>query len=152
MIHMAIPWLPPSLNNAYITIKLPKGSKRTLSKEGRRFKAETIAHLTENYAFQLKGFVPNKPYTVLFVFTQPDLLNSTWPKTAKARYKRSDTTNLFKIAEDALAEVLAVDDSHYLTVVGKRVTGLAEHTDIWIWRTDEERSPLDDAIEAIRSR
>ena len=149
MIHMCLPYLPPSLNHAYITIKLPKGSKRTLTPEGRKFKKEATAHLSKEYGFLLKGYVPNHPYTVLFRFTMPDLCNKTWPEKAEARYKKADTTNRFKLVEDVLADVLAVDDSHYFTVAGKRVLGPKEQTDIWIWRPDEEGSPLDNFIDSL---
>jgi len=143
LIHLQMPYVPISTNHAYITIKLPKGSKRVLSTEGRRFKTDATSYLTQNYAFALKSMVPNKPYAIYFRFTMTDLVNDTWPKAAKTRYKRTDATNRIKLMEDVLADVTAVDDSHYFTVAASKVEGTAEKTDIWIWSIEDEGSPID---------
>jgi len=143
MIHLCMPYVPISSNHAYITVKLPRGSKRVLSTEGRKFKTEATDHLTRNYAFVLKSVVPDKPYSIYFRFTMPDLLNETWPNGAKTRYKKTDATNRIKLMEDVLADVTAVDDSHYFTVAASKVAGTTERTDIWIWSIEDEGSPID---------
>ena len=143
MLHLVLPLLPISLNHAYYTVKLPRGSKRALTAEGKSFKNEATSYLTKAYAFQLKSMVPNRPYTIFFRFTMPDLLNSTWPERAESRYKRSDTSNRFKLVEDVLAEITAVDDSHFHFIAGVSVQGPKEKTDIWIWDIEREGSPFD---------
>lgn len=149
MIHLWIPLVPISTNHAYTTIKLPKGTKRVLTPEGRRFKNEATAHLTQNYAFALKDLAPNKPYAAYFRITMAKLTNDTWPKTAKARYKELDATNRLKLVEDVLADVTAVDDSHYFTVAVSKVEGTPERTDIWIWSIEDEGSPFDSIGRAL---
>lgn len=144
MIHLHLPFLPISTNHAYGTVKLPKGTKRYLTKEGKKFKNEATAHLAKSYAFALQGMGPNRPYSIFYRFTVTDLLNTTWPKGATTRYKRSDTTNRFKLLEDVLAEITAVDDSHYQAVGGITVQGDSEQTDIWIWDVEKEGSPLNE--------
>lgn len=143
MIHLWLPFVPITTNHAYLTIKLPKGSKRVLTAEGKKFKSDATSHLTQKYAFLLKGVVPDKPYAIYFRFTMKDLTNETWPKTAKTRYKKTDATNRIKLMEDVLADVTAVDDSHYFTVAASKVEGTPERTDIWIWSIEDEGSPFD---------
>jgi hypothetical protein len=143
VIHLWIPAVPVSSNHAYLTIKLPRGSKRVLTAEGKKFKTEATAHLTQHYAFALKSMVPNKPYAIYFRFTMAKLSNATWPESAECRYKKTDASNRLKLVEDVLADVTAVDDSHYFTVAGSKVEGTPERTDIWIWSVEDEGSPFD---------
>lgn len=143
MRHLQLPMLPVSTNHAYGTVKLPRGTKRFLTKEGKKFKNEATAHLTKTYAFVLQGMTPNRPYSLFYRFTITDLLHVTWPEGAATRYKRFDTTNHFKLLEDVLSEVTAVDDSHFHAVGGVTVQGAKELTDIWIWDVEKEGSPLD---------
>jgi hypothetical protein len=143
MRHLQLPMLPVSTNHAYGTVKLVRGSKRYLTKEGKKFKNEATAHLTKKYAFVLQGMEPNRPYSLFYRFTITDLLNVTWPKGAATRYKHADTTNRFKLLEDVLSEVTAVDDSHFHAIGGVTVQGPKELTDVWIWDVEKEGSPLD---------
>lgn len=50
MIYMQFPGVPPSVNSCYITAR---GGRRVLSPEGRRFKTEKPAYLTQHYRKEL---------------------------------------------------------------------------------------------------
>lgn len=147
MIHIRLPWLPPSVNELYIPVIKGSGLKRitiqVLSAPGRKFKKEAIAHLVQHCQPQMRWFKQNGTYAMLAVFGVQNLENKGWPKTAKARYKRADVTNRMKVLEDVIAEASAVDDSAYMiSTCQKRVSETAV-TDVWVWNLDEEGCPLD---------
>lgn len=152
MIYMALPTVPPSVNAIYMTImKAQGGGKRpipirVLTTEGQRYKKETTADLVKRYPTELKKFVPNKPYHVLFKLHIPDLLTKTWPAKAKSRYKKLDATNRIKVLEDVLADIAAVDDSSNMLVLVQKLEAPAEKTEIWAWNVEEEKSPFSDAL------
>lgn len=144
MIRLELPMLAPSVNHAYLTIKLGRGTKRVLTADGRKFKREALAHLAETYPFELGRMKPNRPYAVLYVFQLVRLQNAGWPKTAQERYKHTDTTNRFKMVEDVLVAASAVDDCNFILVSGIKVQGDVEKTTILIWDLENEGCPLHD--------
>lgn len=143
MIHLHVPELPPSINNAYMSIRKGKMTIRTLTQEGRKFKKEATAHLSKTYPLALAVLKPDKPYTILMRFTVTALENKGWVKGSTDRYKRNDATNRIKILEDVLVDVSGVDDKHFMLVACQKVQGQVEGTDIFIWSTEEEGSPFD---------
>jgi Holliday junction resolvase RusA-like endonuclease len=140
MIHLSVPWLPPSSNNAYFN--LPRGG-RALSKEGLGFKTKTTSHLVQHFRKELATLRVNEPYLVAVFLTFDELQNTTWPKTAKSRYKRLDASNRVKLLEDALKDATGVDDSSTFTLLVTKKVGAPERTDIFMWNLERENSPFD---------
>lgn len=146
MIHMMFDGLPPSVNNLYADTFFRSGgrlmSKRTLTKEGKTFKKETLAYIVKKYQPELRLFKKNVPYCFYYRFVVTEIENKTWPKAAENRYKRFDASNLVKVLEDVIVEACGVDDSNFLTVVTEKRKGLREESHIWIWQTEEEGCPF----------
>lgn len=142
MIYMAFPWVPPSMNDAYVT---GRDRRRHLSAEAEKFKNETPAHLLRFYRQEMLFFVDRKDtqLTVGAIVFLPQLENKGWTKKKDvARYKKLDTTNRIKFLEDALATAAGVDDSQNFTVALQKRQG-PEHTHIWVWDPEKEESPFD---------
>lgn len=155
MISLSLPWVPPSLNNAYVNTR---GGGRALSEEGRRFKTETPAHLIRHYREQMMFFVDKQdvPLTMAVRFTLTTVENAGWNPSSKAkkkvsRYKKLDASNRLKLLEDALAEAAGVDDAQNLIVAVQKVQGPQERTDIWVWDPGKEDSPFDRIFAGLRS-
>ncbi len=143
MIRLALPWLPPSVNNAYIT---GRGGERALSEEARKFKTEAPAHLARLYHQELRFFVDKKdtPLSIAACFTFTQLQNKGWPaKKGTSRYKKVDASNRIKFLEDVLVLATGVDDSQNFTVALCKRQGPTEKTDIWAWDPGGEESPFD---------
>lgn len=161
MITIYHPGLPPSSNNAYIN--LPRGGRR-LSKEGEKYKNETLAYLTRNYRKELLTFRKDIPYCLLLTFYFERIENEGWATgTAKTRYKKFDATNRPKLLEDVLKDATGADDSQNLDVYlrkrsmkdcmlhGPGVTGPSvEHVDIHIWDLEKEANPFDAVLGSFR--
>lgn len=146
MICLSLPMLPPSTNHAYRPIVSNKRAMLVMTSEGKKFKTVATAHLSKSHQPELVQLKPNKPYVVFFRFTVTDLVNKGWANGTTARYKRHDVSNRFKLMEDVLADVSAVDDANFMMVAGQKVQGEVERTDIYIWNLEEEGSPLDAAV------
>lgn len=148
MLYLKIPSLPPSVNHAYFNI--PSGG-RVLTKEGKKYKAEATAHLTQTYPAELARVKPNQPYSVLYVLGIPALLNKGYPDKAKTRYKRIDASNRVKLLEDVLADVMGLDDSNNMNVLASKVLAEADMTEVWIFGDEPgEHDPIRSLIEGIR--
>jgi Holliday junction resolvase RusA-like endonuclease len=141
MIHMSFGWLPPSANNAYLTLMKGSGAKRVpvrvLTPEGKRFKMETSTYLVREYPTELKTFRPNCPYGITMQFSFPNLYNAGWPAKAQTRYKKIDVDNRIKLLMDALKDAAGIDDSNFLDERAMKVHG-PEMTNIWVWNMEEE--------------
>lgn len=141
MIHIAIPGLPPTDNNAYFNLVKGKGKKksfiRALTEEGRRYKTETTAYIVSHYPTEIRIFKPNMPYGYIVQLFFPNLLNKTWPDDAQNRYKRLDVINRSKLFQDAFAEACGVDDSVFLSCRYDKAEG-EEYTHIYVWNMEEE--------------
>jgi Holliday junction resolvase RusA-like endonuclease len=149
MIHLALPWLPPSVNNAYID---RRGGGRALADETRRFKVEAPAHLLRYHRQEMLFFVERKdtPLTVAVCFTMTEIENKGWlKKKGVARYKKVDASNRIKILEDVLATAAGVDDSQNFIVALCKRYGSTEKTDIWVWDPEKEDSPFDAAFHQL---
>lgn len=157
MILLYHPGLPPSANNAYVN--LPRGGRR-LSKEGEKYKHETLAYFAQHYRKELMTFKKDVPYLVVMSFHFDHVENEGWATgTAKSRYKKFDATNRPKLLEDVLKDAAGIDDSQNLDVyLRKRAVAdcfvhhggpelsLQEHVDIMIWDLEKEANPFDAAL------
>ena len=146
MIYMKLDGLPPSINDAYMTIKKGKIPIRVLTKEGRAYQKEAKASLTSKYPMELAKFKQNVPYVVAIRLGVPGLHTKGWPTKAKSRYKKLDATNRVKLLEDVLAEVTAVDDSANLAVIVQKVDDVVQYTELFIWEMEQERCPFIDVL------
>lgn len=159
MIHLHVPSIPISANNAYLTMLKRKGKKsvpmRVLTKEGRRYKAETKTHLARRYPKEMQYFKPDKPYVlvILFVFSErKHLYNETWPDMAKSRYKKLDVGNRLKLFEDALCEATSIDDSHHWCVTVRKEHGPEDATHVWVWNEEDvPNNPITDIVRELRN-
>lgn len=146
MIHMKFSGLPPSVNHVYFTTVKSVGRKRVplrvLTKDGKKYKTETLAYLSKNYHRELARFRNNAPHVMYIRLTMPDLETKGWPKTAQSRYKRIDASNHVKVLEDVIVEASGVDDSNYMTSICEKRKGPAELTEVWIWNLSEEGCPF----------
>lgn len=144
MIHMQLDGLAPSINHVYMHVRKGPKTLRVLTTEGRKWKHETLAFLTQKYAMSLKLIVKNKPYALFLRFTVTDLENKGWAKGSTARYKRHDVSNRIKVLEDVIVEATGVDDSNFMTVACQKVQGEKEQVDIYLWYLELGGSPFDD--------
>lgn len=155
MIHLTIPGLPPSINDAYIDIAKRKGRKvvamRILSPKAKKYKRETSAYLVQCYPTELMFFQANIPYGIAVQFAFIELENKTFATGgAKNRYKRVDVSNRLKIVEDVLAEASNIDDSQHLTAIIDKCKHICEETRIWVWDITQEGEFPDAVINALR--
>ena len=147
MIYLELPWLPPSSNKAYFN--LPHGG-RSLSNEGKKFKRESAAHLSQHYPQELRIFRPNIPYLIMMRFHFEELETKGF-KTGKAlnRYRVFDGGNRTKLLEDVLKDVGGIDDSQTLTSIWEKKHGLPERTALFAWSLEEEATPFDGILAGL---
>jgi Holliday junction resolvase RusA-like endonuclease len=151
MIYFCLPFIPPTVNHAYINIRKKVGSRvitqRVLSPEGRKFKKDTEIFLLQKVGFDRKAddIGPNHKVGLAITFQFPELACKGWPTKAKSKYKKVDLSNRVKLLEDSLVTVTGIDDSCFFTLILRKVEG-EEATHIWMW--DEDKEP-DGATRAI---
>ena len=123
--------LPKSVNGLYYT----RGARRVLTAVGKRYKNAFISSRGGLTAAQLMSFRPDPDGTYaldLWFFVEPErLYNFTYgsDKRVLSPYKDFDASNLIKLAEDAVAELLGIRDrnnfdvsSHKRSSLGKELT------------------------------
>ena len=114
MIHVWIPFLPPSSNNIYI--KRPAGG-RMLSQKARTFKVRAMQTVQKEARVAFLSLKDNVPYELkLSVFFEA-VENKGYPDKAKSKFKRIDIGNRLKLIEDTVAEALDLDDCHNFRIV-----------------------------------
>jgi Holliday junction resolvase RusA-like endonuclease len=120
--------IPPSVNKIYFT----RGRSRFLTKEGRRFKNAWVssyggADILDFLALELDE---DTPYSLTFIFyiRRERLFNATYGKRKGVkRFKKMDVSNLVKLTEDAIAELLSLPDQNNFSIAAhKRVADGAE--------------------------
>lgn len=146
MICLRLSSVPPSSNHAYFN--LPRGG-RSLSTEGKRYKAETTAQLVRNYPKEMQFFRPNTPYLILVRIHFETILNAGYPKKAESRYKKLDVSNRLKLLEDCLKDAGGIDDSQYLQLVLEKCQGPVEGTTIWAWDLEKEKNPISEFLSTL---
>jgi hypothetical protein len=149
---MLLMGLPPTTNNAYFDNVVYKFSakkgknvpivNRVLTDEGDKYKTDVKAKLTQEYPGAMMVMRKDIPLglAIRLDFPEAKMLNLTWPKKAKTRYKKLDASNRVKLLEDAIATAGGVDDSQFQIVITTKMAtpGGQGFTHIWIWNIDEE--------------
>ena len=122
-ILFSFPLLPVSVNKLYYN----KGGRRVLSSEGRRFKNKFVSAGGGADPIALMNFEGKSGdfyrLTLEFIFAEERLFNSTYgkDKRVKYRFKDIDATNLVKISEDAISELVGLSDrGNFLHRIAKR--------------------------------
>ena len=108
--------LPPTDNHIYFNLQ--RGG-RVLSKEARRYKSlvkEKTAHAGVTCPLSFRENGPYRATITLYL----KLYNQGWPKKAKWRFSKIDTTNRNKLLLDSVCEAIGVDDRHITEVVMKK--------------------------------
>lgn len=146
MIHLVVPWLPPSSNHAYENMR---GGGRRLSEAGRSYKTETRVYLASRYPGALTCLRKNAARVLAVRFRFEQVENLGYPNTAKTRYKKFDGGNRMKLLEDTLHEAGGVDDCEVFQSFWEKTQGLPEQTELWVWDLELEGSPFDAILRAI---
>jgi Holliday junction resolvase RusA-like endonuclease len=144
VIHVDIPFFPPSANNAYFT----RGKLRVLSTEGKKYKNDVQNFLGRQHPEFLSFFAQkDMEYEMIFIlFFEPGTLyNKTWPQTKDvSRHKKIDASNRAKLLEDILAKAAGYDDSQHFSVTttkGEALPRQQPYVEVWAWR-EEENGPI----------
>lgn len=125
--------IPPSVNRAY----RPNGfGGLTLSPSGKKFKLAVKMAATNQFDFDMEEFDSNRPYE-LVMRVHMKLYNSTWPGKAKNRFKKQDTSNMIKLLEDSVCEVVGIDDSCIVKHTLTKTDSATEFVTITIREFDE---------------
>jgi Holliday junction resolvase RusA-like endonuclease len=104
--------LPPTDNHIYFNV--PRGG-RALTKEARKYKSlvkEKTARAAITSSLSFREHIPYRVDITIFV----KLLSKGWPKRAKWKFQKIDTTNRTKLLLDSIAEAIGVDDRHVTQV------------------------------------
>ena len=102
--------LPPSVNEMYVYTKRgPRPSAKM-----KRFKSDAKSDILRGLDFSKPPLDPGGAYCLEIDFFMPALYNKGWASgKAKTRFKRRDVSNLIKVAEDIVADVIGIDDSSF---------------------------------------
>jgi hypothetical protein len=145
MIYMYVPYMAPSVNEAYFV----RGGRKHITKTGESFKRNVSVYLTQNYPKEMCFFEKNVPYLIAIRCFFKKLQNDGWPKKTQVRYKTLDASNRLKLTEDAFKTAVGVDDSQFLTVCVTKALAppdKPEAFDVWAINLEQERSPLDEYV------
>lgn len=134
MIYIHLPGLPPSENNAYF--QLPKGS-RVLTKAGKKYKADTIAHIVKHHATETRELKMDATIGGFLCFGFDNLYVKSWPKRGKNRFVKRDLLNCPKLLMDAITEATAIDDSQLCFGFTYKYPAESAETRIYLWNEDE---------------
>lgn len=143
MMHVRIPFFPPTTNHAYFT----RGHVRVLTKVGKKFKAEVKNFLGREHPDFLSYFRPNTEYEVLFLlfFGADSLYNRGWPKDPEmSRHKSIDASNRVKLLEDAVVEAAGYNDAQHFAisvVKTEALLGQEPYVEMWAWN-EEDNGPI----------
>ena len=152
MIHICVPSIPPTTNNAYTRLR---NGITVPTAACKKYKAETKTYIAQHYPQELKFFEANRMYTVLAQITFPerdDLFCSTWPDKAKNRFQKLDASNRIKIFEDAFAEAAGIDDSHtFFFGINKHWHTGKEEMNLWAWCPEVEADPIHELLRNLRT-
>ncbi len=136
MIRMKFNYIPPSVNHAYVN---KRGGGRIMSREGKEFKARVRADILSNYKKELQTFKAENPYELVITFYLKDMYLKKQVDGVR-RYKKIDVTNRIKLLEDALSEVIGVDDKNFIIVVARKCESstLSNYTTVTFISSKEE--------------
>ena len=135
-LHFRMDTLPPSVNKLYMT----KFGKRILSGEGRKFKARFIALMGGEDRTNVMFFQADKKktYALILVFKmlRKNVINDKFDhdKRVKYLYKQVDSSNLIKVVEDSISELLRIPDhNNFIHFVKKDVVTRKEDVGLEAW-------------------
>ena len=120
--------IPPSVNKIYFT----RGRMRGLTKAGRGFKNSWVSNHGGADIVEFMAFEPdiNTAYglTMVFYLDRSRMFNKSFgTRKGTKKFKKMDVSNLIKLTEDAIAELLGIPDQNNLSVAAhKRVADGAE--------------------------
>lgn len=128
--RIIIPFLPPSSNKIYVTDWRRK--RRFKSREAVAFTKRFMQEVVPPYLPWISQMIgpeqdPSVVYSVFtdLYFPRKEILNMSWATgkkdSAKTRYKKMDTGNRFKLLYDCVAQALAIDDSHFFGIGGRKL-------------------------------
>jgi Holliday junction resolvase RusA-like endonuclease len=121
MIHIWVPFLPPSSNNIYV--KRPAGG-RMLSQKARTFKVRAMQVIQKEGRVAFLHLKEEVPYELKLSIFFEAVLNKGYPDKAKTKFKRIDIGNRLKLIEDTVSDALGLDDCHNFRII------LEKHCDL----------------------
>jgi Holliday junction resolvase RusA-like endonuclease len=146
MIYFELPFLPPSVNAAYVNIpkrrvgkKMIGGGKR-LTEDGKLFKQDVKAIILKTNAANTSQLKDNAALGIYMFFGFPNMLNKGYPDSADTKYKKIDLTNRIKLLEDAIVETIGIDDSQFVYSIGAKYESKEKETKVWLWNEDTEHT------------
>ena len=110
--------IPPSINKLYFH----RQGRRILSKEGRAFKNRFVSNRGGLSAIEIMSFKPDHGdywNLEIWFYIHPDRLfnmNYGTDGRVKSPFKDIDGTNLIKVTEDAISELIGIKDRANFTV------------------------------------
>jgi hypothetical protein len=132
--------LPPSVNKLWIKNGF---GDRVLSAAGRKWKALAQSQLSKQWMFE-QPCDPTKPHFLHAIMWFPKVENSGWPKKAKNRFKKQDSTNYIKLFEDVTALCAGLDDSCTFPVhIERRHDPEFPRMLVILWELDADLSELE---------
>ena len=123
-IKFEFPELPISVNALYFH----KGGRRILSSAGRRFKNKFVAERGGASEWALMSFKanPEDAYElhIWFYLQDKNLYNLTYgqDKRVKSPFKDVDTSNMIKLLEDCISQLVGIRDRNNFTVIAHKRT------------------------------
>lgn len=114
--------LPPSSNKIYYN---RPGGGRGLTNEADRYKKRFIRWFTGKLMQKgLTSFSDEVAYELRLLLVLPEIVNTTWPKEARTRWKKVDPDNRVKLILDAISKTIGVDDAAFFSVTSIKCGGM----------------------------
>lgn len=108
--------LPPTDNKIYVNLR--QGG-RILSGQAKKYKSKVKEKTARSAITSKLSFRPNIAYRAEIVL-YTDIYTKGWPKHAKWKFRRMDTTNRTKLLLDAVTEAVGIDDCHITEVLVRK--------------------------------
>jgi hypothetical protein len=145
-IQFNFPELPISVNALYFQ----KGGRRILAAAGKRFKNKFIAERGGASFHDLMDFKadPEAAYElrICFYLKEENLYNLTYgkDKRVKSPFKDVDTSNMIKLLEDCISQLVGIRDRNNFTVIAhKRLATDSERLVAILQPIDLEEDPYE---------
>jgi len=116
------PELPVSVNALYFQ----RSGRRILSSAGRKFKNKFIAELGGADKWELMSFKADQEATyelhIWFYMKDEDIYNMTYgkDKRVKSPFKDVDTSNMIKLVEDCISQLVGIRDRNNFSVLAHK--------------------------------
>ena len=152
-LRFSIDRLPVSINKLYFA----RGGRKILSAEGRRFKNAFLStagncplHLMQSW----KHDEHDRYVLRIWIKLNRDrLINDRYgvDKRIKSPYKVIDVSNMFKLAEDAISELIDINDRSNWVIIAQKWQSEEEGMDALLYKVEDERMSEESIDEAIRN-